>query len=128
MSDERQLTGRMTDSAAPNWAPLLRVVGEELAGSFMWMFEIATSDGRRLQAYKHRHTRRYLYLDNRAGSFLYVGPDRYQRIDLAAALELALSPLWQGLRTTPEEVAVAWMAIERARRCPPSMQSHSSGD
>jgi hypothetical protein len=127
MAPERQLTGRMTGSDTPDWDPLLRVVGEELASSFMWMFEVATPDGARLHAYKHRHTRRYLHLDSRAGSFLYVDPDRYKRVDLALALQLAFEPLWQGLRTTPEEVAAVWTAIERARRATQRTGRSTSG-
>ena len=46
----------------PVWEPLLGLVGETLAPSFMWMHELMLEDGRTVQAYKHIHTRRYLFL------------------------------------------------------------------
>jgi hypothetical protein len=53
----------------PVWGPLVEVVGEELAGTFMWMHEEKLEDGVVLQAYKHIHTRRYLYLSE--GGYAY---------------------------------------------------------
>ena len=47
----------------PEWRPLLAVVGRELVGWFMWMWEVELADGGRLHAYKHSGTRRYLYVD-----------------------------------------------------------------
>jgi hypothetical protein len=88
----------------------------ELLCEFMWMFEIATGGDRRLHAYKHAVTRRYLHLDSRSRAFAYVGEDRYRRVSLATALELVLRPWWDGLGASAEEVIAAWTAIERARR------------
>ena len=40
---------------------LLSLVGAHLASDFAWATEIVFSDGRRLQCYQHRRTRRFLY-------------------------------------------------------------------
>jgi len=44
----------------PVWRPLVKVVGERLAGAFMWMHEDELEDGSSLHAYKHIHTRHRL--------------------------------------------------------------------
>ena len=99
----------------PAWDPLERVVGLDLAGWFMWMFEVRAARGRVLHAYKHRWTRRYLYL-GADGAYGYVEPDRYRRIDLADALELVLEPWWEMPGVPVEDIAAAWAAIDRAAR------------
>jgi hypothetical protein len=72
--------------------PLVEVIGEDLAGSFMWMYEVRLAGGRPLQAYKHLDTRRYVFLDPACTAFAYVGRERYGPVGLADALEAALSP------------------------------------
>ncbi len=56
------------DFTSPNWAPLLLVVPADEAEQFMWMHSCVWAHGFRLEAYKHRTTRQYLYLseDGRA--------------------------------------------------------------
>ncbi len=112
--------GEMLQGDSPQWDPLLEVA-PELIDHFMWMFEVETQDGRRLHAFKHISTRCYLHLDHRANAFVYVGDQRYRRIDLAFLLEEALRPWWEKLDATPEEVATCWAVIQRARR-------HAAGD
>lgn len=46
----------MTERRAPLWRPLRDLVGEEVVGDFMWMFELELSDKAVLQAYKHMDT------------------------------------------------------------------------
>lgn len=58
----------------PDWQPLERT----LLGDFMFM---GYSDGLRL--YKHRHTRRYLNLDEEGRAYRYLGKKkRYEQIPL----------------------------------------------
>jgi hypothetical protein len=54
MSGARRLKGKMTQGDSPDWRPLENLANEEIAGWFMWMFEVALSDGTHVQAYKHR--------------------------------------------------------------------------
>ena len=54
--------GLRTARTEPLWEPLLRHSPEEVA-DFMWMFEVELEDGTKAQAYKHRWTRRYLYIE-----------------------------------------------------------------
>lgn len=107
--------GAMLRGDTPHWDPLLKVA-PELVEHFMWMFELEIDDGRRLHAFKHISTRRYLHLDHRGNAFAYVHRHRYRPIDLACLLEEALRPWWEELDATPEEVTACWMVIQRARR------------
>lgn len=125
MGAAKTIVGHMTQFSMPNWAPLGQVMDEELMGAFMWMFEVAMGDGTRLHAYKHRMTRRYVHLDEQGRAFTYCGEDRYRRLPLADALELALEG-WQVLHSSPEEVKAAWAAIQRARRSSKRKSSTSS--
>jgi hypothetical protein len=98
----------------PDWGPLVQVVGEDLAGWFMWMFAPRTRGGRVLQAYKHIGSRCYLHLDAAGGAYQYMSSGRYRRIDLADALELVFEPWWSSGEAPLEDVVAAWAAIERA--------------
>jgi hypothetical protein len=98
----------------PDWGPLIRAVGEDLAGWFMWMSAPRTRGGRVLQAYKHIGSRCYLHLDARGAAYLYLSSGRYRRIDLADALEAVFEPWWSLGDAPPEDVVAAWAAIERA--------------
>ena len=80
------------------------------------MCELRTRAGVAYHAYKHRETRRYLHLGPEAEAIEPVGDHRYERIDLADALEDALCPWWEDLGATPEDTVACWIAIERARR------------
>ena len=56
-------------------AAAVDVVGEELAGEFMWMFEVQLDSDVRLDAYKHIDTRRYVHLDPSGATYVYEPPD-----------------------------------------------------
>jgi hypothetical protein len=116
MGAERVVVAPMVQYEEPDWRPLEHVLGEYLCGSFMWMHEAQTAGGRRIHAYKHIETRRYVHLDLRGCAFVYVDKDRYRCLPLATALELALAPWWEELDASWEEVAAVWTAIDRARR------------
>lgn len=78
----------------PNWAPLEAAVGERLAGGFMWMDDGRLSDGAPLHAYKHIHTRRYLYLTDDLRAFELLPCGRYGPLRLDFAIERALCSWW----------------------------------
>jgi hypothetical protein len=111
MPRKTTITGNVTDCREPNWAPLFFLVGP-LGDWFMWMFEVELKDGRRVQAYKHRCTRRYLHLDDDYGAYAYLGtdrqkpgpdedkPDRYERVDLAGSL-IAVFRGWEDSYASP---------------------------
>jgi hypothetical protein len=114
----KDMPGRLGDADEPNWEPLLRVVGDGLVEWFMWMCPVELADGTRLEAYKHRITRRYLYLDAGGGAWGYDearGGARYRPMAVAAMLDLVLSPWWDTPLAEPEEIVLCWEAIERAR-------------
>lgn len=109
------MAGRISQREEPDWRPLARLMGEELVSSFMWMHEVEMPAGERFQAYKHIDTRRYLHVDLSGNAVAYVGGERYRPVALSAALEQVLRPWWEHLHASPEDVALAWAAIERAR-------------
>jgi hypothetical protein len=117
MATRRIQAGEITGADEPDWEPLIALMAPELVGSFMWMFPITLADGTRVEAYKHRWTRRYLYLDADLRAWGYREDGRYglQR-SVAAILELVLSPWWERGDAEPDEVLLCWDAIERARR------------
>jgi hypothetical protein len=117
MAIRRIQAGEITGADEPDWEPLITLMAPELVGSFMWMFPITLADGTRVEAYKHRWTRRYLYLDADLRAWGYREDGRYglQR-SVAAILELVLSPWWERGDAEPDEVLLCWDAIERARR------------
>jgi hypothetical protein len=99
---------------------------KERVFGFMWMFEIATSDHRRLHAYKHIVTRGYVHLDEEGNAFYFVDTDdhTYRPIALHRILDAVLSPWWkEGLSGGPPgAMTAARRAVRRARLAakPPS--------
>jgi len=80
-------SGTATQGEHPNWGPLFKLVGEHLAGEFMWIYEIELAGGHgSLQAYKHRWTRRYLLLSADGHAMAYTADGRYRTIGLAHAV------------------------------------------
>lgn len=117
MARRRILAGELTGHDEPDWEPLLALMAPELVGWFMWMFPITLSDGTRVEAYKHRWTRRYLYLDADLRAWGYRQDERYDlQRSVADMLEQVLSPWWLNGHAEPDEVLLCWEAIERARR------------
>ena len=86
--------GWLEQYKAPVWEPLVAAVGQRLAETFMWMQENELDDGSVLHAYKHIHTRRYLYLtpDGRAFEHAHCGGFVPMRLDFA--IEQALCTWW----------------------------------
>jgi hypothetical protein len=108
--------GRTVQYETPVWQPLLDLLGEELTGDFMWMFEVELDDGTRLQAYKHWYTRGYIHLSAEATAFVYESRDRYRSIevpDILSAIFVGLPGLWG---VTDEQIARSWEAVERLER------------
>ena len=79
--------GGIGDQRTPYWPPLLDLA-PDLVGDFMWMGIVDLEDGRRLQAYKHYWTRRYLHLDDEGTAFVYT-PYGYLRGNADWELEMA---------------------------------------
>jgi hypothetical protein len=119
MHTDDEILGVMLQGGSPDWAPLIAAVGEEVTAGFMWMFEVATSDRRRLHAYKHIVTRRYVHLDENGNAFYFADVDdhTYRPIALDRILHAVLSPWWkEGLSGGPPgAMAAAMRAVRRAR-------------
>jgi hypothetical protein len=110
------ITARVVNYEEPDWRPLERLASPYLASSFMWMFELATRRGERFHAYKHTETRCYAHIDINGNGLAYVpDEDRYERHPAWVLLRAALRPWWEELNASPEEIALAQIAIERAR-------------
>lgn len=71
------------------WEPLLQLAPHDI-GAFMWMFEGELPDGTPLQAYKHRWTRQYLYLDHGGRAFDEISRDRFEEGEPRLLLEEAM--------------------------------------
>jgi hypothetical protein len=98
----------------PVWEPLIRVVGDRLVGTFMWMHELVLEDGTALHAYKHIWTRRYLYLTNSGAAFEYTRCGTYARTRLDYALQAALCNWWTLAGWDEEDARAVRDAIVRA--------------
>lgn len=72
--------GKHTDRREPIWEPLLELLPED-TDDFMWMGEVALTDGTRVQLYKHYWTRCYLMLDLGGRTFVYRDKARYEEAD-----------------------------------------------
>jgi hypothetical protein len=68
------------------WEPLLALAPEDI-DAFMWMFEATFDDWTPVQAYKHRVTRQYIYLDHGGRAFDEVRPDRLEEVEPRLLLE-----------------------------------------
>ena len=93
MHSSRTVGGEIVNGENPDWGPLLQLA-PDVVDDFMWMFEIAMEDGRRLHAYKHCETRRYLHLDCDGAAFVFTRDERYQQVDASwlLAMVLAMGP------------------------------------
>jgi hypothetical protein len=80
----------------PDWGPLIELAPEYL-DEFIWMFEVESGGGTLLHAYRHRETRRYLYLDQAKRAYVYLGDKRltadddglYRQVNSAWLIRLA---------------------------------------
>lgn len=71
------------------WAPLLELAPDDI-DDFMWMFEVELEDGTPLQAYKHRWTRRYLFLDEAGRAFDEIRHSQFEEVEPRLLLEEAM--------------------------------------
>jgi hypothetical protein len=113
MGDVHTQRGERRHQDMPNWQPLLDLLGEELTGDFMWMFEVELDNGTLLQAYKHWYTRGYIHLAADGRAFVYESRRRYRRApvaDVLAAVFVA-EPGLNGI--TDEQIARSWAAVDR---------------
>jgi hypothetical protein len=114
MARTRTIRGVVSQSDTPDWRPLEKTVGRDLAGDFMWMHEVTLDDGRTLQAYKHIYTRRYVHLDSAGKALVHHGRERYRPHPVADALAAVFGPLSGGLLgVTDDQIARSWAAVER---------------
>jgi hypothetical protein len=92
------LKGFLVQYERPHWEPLLAVLGERLTETFMWMHEGELSDGTRVHAYKHIHTRRYLHLGENGRAYDETACECWipQRLDFAIEAAMGLWPLLGG--------------------------------
>jgi hypothetical protein len=107
--------GFLTQYDRPEWQPLIDVVGERLTGTFMWMQENELEDGTAVHAYKHIHTRDYLYLSADGRAFEITPCERYVRLRTDVAIERALCPWWMLRGWEPDDVEAIRAAILRAQ-------------
>ena len=82
MTEHPVVAGEMTQGEHPYWEPLLSAIGEELTGTFMWMFEVRLEDGTEVHAYKHIHNRSYLHIAVDGRLFWFVAPSSYVEVKL----------------------------------------------
>jgi hypothetical protein len=115
MRGDRVCRGTSTQAERPEWAPLLKAVGEEITGDFMWMFEVVLTDGMSLQAYKHIDTRGYIHLASTGEAFVYESPDRYRTFPAADVLAAVFAALPGLAGVTDEQIRASWAAVERLR-------------
>jgi hypothetical protein len=114
--DKCGLEGYLAQYDEPEWRPLLAAVGERLTAGFMWMNDVELDDGSRLHAYKHIHTRAYLYLTEDGRAFERTPCGRYapQRLDFA--IKHALCGWWILRGWEPEDAEAVHEAVVNAQR------------
>jgi heme-degrading monooxygenase HmoA len=110
----REISGTVTRWDRPTWTPLLDLVGFDLVGWFMWMFELELADGGRVHAYKHIATRRYFHLAEDGRAFQYTARGRYVPIERGEAIDEAVDG-WEQLLSPDEDPELVRDALERAR-------------
>jgi hypothetical protein len=117
MDSDQTLTGVITQGETPSWTALEELLEEELLGDFMWMFEVGLEDGTRLNAYKHRATRRYFHLADDGRAFYYVPGSSYREVDRPTAILSVFMPreVW---RPSKAEEAALRKSVRRARATP----------
>lgn len=77
----RSKRGETLPDFDPNWEPLL-TLARIYVDEFMWMFRVELRGGTLLEAYKHRWSRRYLYLCADGRCFGYRGDGLYRQIEV----------------------------------------------
>jgi len=100
------------DHDEPDWKPLEDLLGVDLVGAFMWMFELDLADGTSVYAYKHIATRAYIYVAVDGRTFGCVRRDHYREIPLHVAVALAFDG-WEGLHPQPRQPDIVRDALRR---------------
>ena len=107
------------DVTSPNWAPLHLVVPADQAEMFMWMHGCVWADGFRVEAYKHRITRQYLYLSEDGAAYMPAEDETLHLVDVRSALDAigdGLDELGWPRPTTPADEAVHLEQLAARRR------------
>jgi hypothetical protein len=115
MSDSKTIAGDMGQGDRPNWQPLEAMVGVDLAGEFMWMFQVDLADGTAVHAYKHICTRGYLHLGEDGRSFAFTRSGRYRVVDPFDLL-MAVFDGWEQLVDDSADVERLRAALRQAYR------------
>ena len=106
---------------SPNWAPLHLVVPADQAEMFMWMHGCVWADGFRLEAYKHRITRQYLYLSEDGAAYAAGDDEALHLVDVRNvlnAIDDSLADLGWPRATTPADEAARLEELAARRRHP----------
>ena len=106
--------GDIEEMTEPVWQPLLDAVGEHLTATFMWMYATTLDGGRVVHAYKHIHTRRYLFLGEDGRAYEWARCERYVPTRLDFAIEAALCSWWLFDSIEDEDAAAIRAAYNRA--------------
>lgn len=112
MSPPSLIASTSIDHDEPDWKPLEDLLGVDLVGAFMWMFEVDLADGTSVHAYKHVATRAYIYLAVDGRTFVYVRSDHYREIPPHVAVALAFDG-WEGLQPQPRQPNTVRDALRR---------------
>lgn len=106
--------GTRPEAGEPDWEPLLAAVGDHVAGPFMWMYRTVLEHGPVVHAYKHAHTRRYLFLTAELDAFRYSACGGYSPARLDEAIEEALCGWFLLSGMEPEDGPAIGEAVRRA--------------
>ncbi|HVY77544.1 MAG TPA: hypothetical protein VG898_03460 [Solirubrobacterales bacterium] len=117
---------------APEWEPLLDLA-EAHVEDFMWMYAVELEDGSRVQAYKHRWTRNYLFLDGDSRAYVYLGDQRYEEEEkewlFARAVREDLAHRdWYGFvghnEWEPDRIEISWTRSATKHRISRERSAH----
>jgi hypothetical protein len=109
------IAGQLRQHERPEWKPLVRLLGDELAPWFMWMCELELADGARVQAYKHVATRRYVHLADDGRALVTIADGAYRAISPELAIRRAFYG-WHQVVPHQETAAAVRAALRQACR------------
>ena len=114
MYDVELLRGWLGQFDQPEWEPLEALLPDLLCRRFMWMNSVLLEDRHELQAYKHKDTRRYLWLDPETAAYESVGDHGFRRMRRRDALEQVFGVWWLlKIATAAERSALAELLDDR---------------
>jgi len=114
MRKGRARKGEAVNWDKPVWEPLIGLVGFEVTGHFMWMYEAELRDRTKIEAYKHYDLRQYIFLDDFARAFVFEGEDKYRRCDGSSIVFRMFIDLREMRGGTDRQVEALYKAYERA--------------